>query len=72
MDYDRISDCFWRLRGLPGNKADETYQLRKSGLFCENVVLEEHEKLVIRTKRGEELELIVADSGLSFFDVRKI
>ena len=50
-----ITGVTWKI------KADETYQLRKSGIFCENVVLEEHEKLVIRTKRGEELELIVAD-----------
>ena len=60
-----ITGVTWKI------KADETYQLRKSGLFCENVVLEEHEKLVIRTKRGEELELIVADSGLSFLTLEK-
>ena len=60
-----ITGVTWKI------KADETYQLRKSGIFCENVVLEEHEKLVIRTKRGEELELIVADSGLSFLTLEK-
>ena len=60
-----ITGVTWKI------KADETYQLRKSGIFCENVVLEEHEKLVIRTKRGEELELIVADSGLGFLTLGK-
>ena len=43
-----ITGVTWKI------KADETYQLRKSGIFCENVVLEEHEKLVIRTKRGDD------------------